>query len=124
MNIIQFLTEVIERQNLNENLKVIEQRFFPLKISNDEAQKLVCAVQSEPVFFNDDNFYRLLALQEILDAESDMNVLFKKIGVLPLIDCGDNDYLSYDFKKYNWCKFNIVEEFKYSSRKSVLDFFN
>lgn len=124
MKIIQFLTRVIERQNANDNLKVVEQRFFPLKISNKEAQKLVCAAQPEPIFFDDNNFYRLLSLQEILDAESDMNVPFKKIGVLPLIDCGDNDFLSYDFKNYNWCKFNIVEEFKYSTKKSILDYFN
>lgn len=124
MDIVQFLNKVIESQSYNDNLKVIEQKFFPLKISNIDAQKLVCAVQLEPIFFDDDNFYRLLSLQEILDAETDMNVSFKKIGVLPLVDCGDNDYLSYDFRDYTWCKFNIVEEFKYSSKKSLLDFFN
>ncbi len=122
--IVEFLTKVNEKQDINKNLNVVEKKFSPLKISSGEAQKLVCAVQSEPIFFDDDNFYRLLSLHEILDAESDMKISFKKLGVLPLIDCGDNEFLCYDLKNHNWCKFNIADEFKYSTKKSIFDYFN
>ena len=122
MYISDFFKDVLENQAENDNLKTVENKFFSLS-KNAEAQKLICALKDEPLFFDDENFYRLLSLDEILDAEDDMGVSFKKKGILPLIDCEDNDFISYDFKNNNWCKFNVIEETKFKIKQSVLEFF-
>lgn len=124
MKIKQFLTKVLAEKVKTENLKIIEKKFAPLKITADEAKYLISAIQSEPIFFEDEMFYRLLSIQEILDADVYMNVPFKKIGILPCIDCWDNDFISYDFRSYTWCKYNIVEEVKFASKNSIFEYFN
>jgi hypothetical protein len=123
MKINDFLVNVFNEKVINDNVKIIEKRYFPFKISAEELKYLVSSLHNEPIFFEDANFYRLLALQEILDAENDMNVDFKRIGILPCIDCGDNDFIAYDFSEYCWCKFNISEEFKYSKKQTIFGFF-
>ncbi|MCD8372752.1 MAG: hypothetical protein LUD27_05580 [Clostridia bacterium] len=124
MKIKSFLKSVLEKQEVNDNFKQVENKFIPLKIINHEAKKLIYVLNADPLFFDDDMFYRLLSLQEVLDCESDMNVPFRRIGLMPLIDCGDNDFICYDFRNHGWCKFNIAEEFKYSAKRSILDFFD
>lgn len=62
----------------------------------------------EPVFLDDGS--RILSYDEIVDAENDLHVAFKEIGILPLVDCGENDFIVYHFIDKSWSKFNIVDE--------------
>ena len=66
-----------------------------------------------------DNSYRLLSFEEVLNAEDEMNVRFSDIGVLPLIDCGDNDFISFGTKDETWFVFNIVDEISFRKRESL-----
>lgn len=61
-----------------------------------------------PVFL--DGGSRVLSCDEIVDAEEDLHVAFKKMGILPLVDCGENDFIVYHFLDKTWSKFNIVDE--------------
>lgn len=124
MEIKTFLSNAIENEPVDETIRAIERAYEPLKISSREAKCLVSAMQDDPIFFDDDSFYRLLSIQEVLDAETDMNVDFREMKILPCIDCGENDYISYDFEKCSWCKFNIAEEFKYATKNSIFEYFN
>mgnify|MGYP001034079650 FL=1 len=62
----------------------------------------------EPVFLDDGS--RILSYDEIVDAEKDLHVAFKKMGILPLVDCGENDFIVYHFVDKSFSKFNIVDE--------------
>ena len=73
----------------------------------------------ETVFLDDDN--RMLSYEEIVDAEKDLHVNFKEKGMIPLIDCGDNDFIVYNFNDSSWSKINIVDETVFKNRNSIYD---
>lgn len=66
-----------------------------------------------------DNSYRLLSYDEILNAEEELQVEFGKQGILPLIDRGENDFISYGTKDGTWFVFNIVDEIKFKEKESL-----
>lgn len=65
--------------------------------------------------------YRFLSLDEIEYAEDDLHVDFKKHNYIPLIDCGDNDFVVYDFRNDKWVKFNIIEKVSFKKKQSLED---
>ena len=122
MEIKVFINNALKADYNNSVLKRIENKFGP--VTNDEAKRIISSVQNtDPIFFDDDYFYRLLSLEEILDADADMNVDFESLKIIPLIDLGENDYISFDIKGDTWCKFNIAEEFEYAKKTSIMDYF-
>jgi len=56
-----------------------------------------------------DNNARLLSLEEILDCNEDLQVDFSSVGLVPIFDIYDNDYICYQTKNGKWCVFNIVD---------------
>ena len=92
--------------------------------SNTLPDEVACLVSNldETVFFDNDSFIRLLSFQELIDAETDMNVMFCEKGIVPFFDLGDNDYLVYDLKKKMWCKYNIVDEVAFSSKTKLSEY--
>jgi hypothetical protein len=64
------------------------------------------------------NNTRFLSFSEITDAKKDLNVDFAGKGILPIADCGDNDFIVYHFKDHKWSKFNIVDEVVFKKGKS------
>lgn len=95
-------------ERVQEVYATIFPEFIQKIISNNE----------ETVFFDDEN--RLLSFEEIIDAESDLHVDFKLKGIIPLVDCGDNDFIVYHFRDDIWSKFNIVDEIVFK-RKNKFD---
>lgn len=71
----------------------------------------------EPVFLDDDS--RVLSYDEIVDAENDLHVGFKEKGILPLVDCGENDFIVYHFADKTWSKFNITDETVFRKKNSL-----
>lgn len=74
---------------------------------------------NETVFLDDDK--RVLAYDEIIDAEKDLHIDFKGKGVVPLIDCGENDFIVYNFKTDIWSMFNIIDETIFRKKDSLDD---
>lgn len=68
----------------------------------------------ETIFFDDE--YRVLSLDEIVEAENDLHVKFKEKGILPLVDCGENDFIVFHFNDDFWSKFNINDETVFQKR--------
>ena len=62
--------------------------------------------------------YRFLSLDEIEYADEDLHVNFKKRGIIPLIDCSDNDFIVYDYLSKKWMVFNIVEMVSFNKKAS------
>ena len=50
---------------------------------------------------------------EIMNAEEDLHVCFSEAGLIPFVDCMDNDFIVYDFRDKVWTMFNIVEKCKF-----------
>ena len=71
----------------------------------------------EPIFLDDDS--RILSYSEIVDAEKDLHVKFKEKGIIPLVDCGDNDFIVYQFNNRKFSKFNIVDETIFKEKQSI-----
>lgn len=66
-----------------------------------------------------DNNSRVLSYDEIVDAEKDLHIAFKEKGILPLIDCGENDFIVYHFVDKIWSKFNIIDETVFKRKKNL-----
>ena len=64
---------------------------------------------------------RILSYKEILNAEYDLHVDFKTKQMIPLADCGDNDFVVYHFDTHEWSKFNIIDEVTFKKRKTLAE---
>mgnify|MGYP005773220979 CR=1 FL=1 len=113
MNKNEFLKTVTET-NINYNIiKEIEQIYGCL--SSSTVKQLV-SVQKETLFFDD---FRLLSNDEIINATEQLHVDFVTKNILPLIDCGDNDFIVFHIKTNKWSRFNIVDECSFKERDSL-----
>ena len=117
MKIKEFLTDIIQKGVENDNLVKLQKEIAPLSCNDKELRLLISALGNNPIFFEDEKFYRLISLTEILDAENELGVNISSKEIIPLIDCGDNEFI------YTWCKFNIGDDFEYSQKKSILLYF-
>ena len=81
-------------------------------------QKMV-SYSSSSTFFT--NGTRSLSVSEILDAHTDLDIDFRKLGIIPLFDCGDNDFIVYNFKNSTWSKFNITDNSFFKKSNSLKD---
>lgn len=82
----------------------------------DSVKKIISSVDNT-IFFDDD--YRMLSLSEIEDAEKDLHVEFRKKSIIPLVDCGENDFIVYHFNDKFWSKFNIIDETVFKKRNTI-----
>lgn len=87
------------------------------KVLPEEVQKIVS--NAEKSIFLDD--VRILSYKEILNAEHDLHVDFKMKRMIPLADCGDNDFVVYHFDTHDWSKFNIIDELTFKKRKTLAE---
>ncbi|MDR1916116.1 MAG: SMI1/KNR4 family protein [Synergistaceae bacterium] len=114
------LKEILQNYAANStSVKKIEEKYsakLPL-----EAIKIL-SVSDESTSLNDKSIFRILSLGEILDASDDMAVDFISKGLIPIIDVGDNDYISLDYNNQKWCLFNIADEIIFDTKDSVEDF--
>ena len=81
-------------------------------------QKIV-STADEPGFLGDG--LRILSFDEVINAESYLHVDFKGKKVIPVADCGENDFVVYHFDDSTWSKFNITDEIVFKIRTSITD---
>ncbi len=84
----------------------------------DLLKKIVCYCDSG-VFLDDET--RILSFVEIADADKELHVQFAQLGILPIADCGDNDFIVYDYKNSDWAKFNIVDKTLFKKRATLAE---
>jgi putative inositol monophosphatase len=82
----------------------------------DIIQRILSSAE-EAVFFDDG--VRILSYDEIVDAEKDLHIEFARKGIIPIADCGENDFIVYHFRDDIWSKFNIVDESVFKKKKSI-----
>ena len=83
-----------------------------------EALERIISGSNESVFFDDDDM-RILSFAEMVDAEQDLHIDFKSKKLMPIADCGDNDFIVYDYANNVWAKFNIVDETIFMKRAEL-----
>ncbi len=66
--------------------------------------------------------YRILDKEEILDTEQHLGLDCVKMGVIPLIDCKDNNFLVYNAEKNLFEMINIVDGMPFNSYSTLLAF--
>ncbi len=54
--------------------------------------------------------------------KNDLHVSFKDKEIIPLIDCGENDFIVYHFMDKIWSKFNIIDETVLRRRTALRNF--
>lgn len=89
------------------------------KIYGSELPEIVSkiiSVTTTPIFFDE---YRVLSFDEICEADDELNVNFLDKKIIPLIDCGNNDFIVFHCKSKEWSKFNIIDECVFKKRKSL-----
>lgn len=96
------------------------ERMYSTELS--EKVKKVVSINKDTVFYDDFELLRGLSQDEILEASSDMAVDFVSLGLIPLFDIGDNDYIAYDATAKMWCKFNIVDEIKFCKAQDLNEY--
>lgn len=123
MKIEQFLITELEKNKQNNNVLILKQKIYPLSFSSTQLYSIVSILQNQPLFFDNSIFYRILSFQEVLNCEHDLGIDIKQTGIIPIIDCSDNDFISYSLKDNMWCKYNCVEEIVFNKKNSILDYF-
>lgn len=101
--------------NIVNRVEVIYDCALPIVV------KQMISYSKESVFF--DNGFRILSLAEILNAQADLHVDFRALKLVPIIDCGDNDFIVYHISDNSWSKFNIVDEIIFKKRRLLTDLF-
>ena len=82
-----------------------------------EIAKKIVSYSKETVFL--ENETRILSSAEIIQAEDDLHVDFPELGMLPLADCGENNFIVYHFADNSWSKFNLNDESVFKKRNAL-----
>lgn len=106
MNATQFENQANKLQLDNNDIEIKYQSKIPKKILG------LCYNFPKGTFFDGD-FCRKISLKEILEPIEYFNVDFPKHRLIPVFDCGDNDFIVYRISDGKWLKFNIVDELSF-----------
>lgn len=69
-------------------------------------------------FFDSDDICRLMSTDEVANASKELGVDFIAVGIVPVIDIGDNCFVCFDLASNEWLKYNIIDVIGYC-RKST-----
>ena len=114
----EYLTR-LEKVSIDENaIKRVEEVYghaLPTEV------KQMILISKRSIFFDDE--WRTLSPEEVIDAPNDLHVDFRKLGIVPLIDCGENDFIVYHMSDQSWSKYNIADGTIFKKRPQLSDLF-
>ena len=111
MNIINSIMDTPINTDKVAKVQALYEDSFP------EFVQRMLSYMEDVVFIDDD--LRLLSYREVVNASEELHVDFQTKCILPLIDCGDNDFISYGTDDGTWFLYNIVENVKFKERESL-----
>lgn len=114
MTKVEFLDKLKVIDFNDEKIKNIE-TIYGYKLNN--VLRKIVSLSSEPLFLDD---VRMLSYGEICNADEEYNVLFFEKKIMPVAECGDNDFVVFNFTDEAWYKFNIIDECMFK-KKSKFD---
>ena len=87
----------------------------------EELQHFISACKRE-IFVENDSFsadFKVLSLDEIIDAETDLGIDFRALKMIPVIDCYDNQFLVYQMDKRNWGLYSMDDDIIFDENESM-----
>ena len=116
------LVDVLQKEiKINDEFVVQIESLYDESLPKDVRNAV--SLSNEAIFYDDFSLLRGLSHEEILDANSDLQVDFIEKKLLPLFDIGDNDFIVYDLSDRHWYKFNIVDEEKFEKTENLIQYF-
>ena len=106
MNTVQFL-EAIRITEPDEARYSVVEKHYGVNLEDDVRR--VCSLNPPP-FWEGREVCRVLSLPEIVHAESELHVAFGSLGLVPILDRGDNNFVVYNVRIHQWAMFNIIDE--------------
>lgn len=116
MTIDEYLND-IEKNGVNEEKVNIIKTTYKKELP-ECIQRLV-SNNDETIFLDDGN--RILSFNEIVEAEIDLHIDFIKKDIIPLVDCGENDFVIYNFAEKKWSKFNVIDGIAFKKANNLKD---
>ncbi len=98
----------IKNQKIDESKVEQVLEVYGGKLS-EEAQRIVSICGDDSLEFKDCKF-RLLSLDEILNAEDVFDVFFLEYSLIPFVDCGDGNLIVYDIDNSYWTMYRICTQ--------------
>lgn len=116
MTVQEYIKYVSSKETDKNKVMSIERIY---KAVLPEKVQLIISNNDETVFF--DNGIRILSFSEVVNAEEELHVDFKKYGIIPLFDCKDNDFIVYHYNEDIWSKFNIIDEVSFKNKDDFIE---
>lgn len=119
MKNINFLDEIY-KQDKSEMVFVKENKIEDLYDITlpIEVKRLIKFLESE--FYDYKNIkLRILGVEEILNANKELDINFFEMNVIPLIDIMDNDFICYDLENEKFIIYNIIDEIVILSKDTI-----
>lgn len=113
MNKHEFLSSIADIKVNTKKISVVEATY---EGKFDDIVNRIISACDKTLFIDD---IRLLTYNEILDAEEDLRINFIQLQLIPIFDCGDNDFIVYHISKNHWSLFNIVDECCFKEKKTL-----
>ncbi len=113
MNKNEYLEMIDKTEIKDEKVNAIEQK-YDRKLP--EELKRIVSFMSETLFL--DKGGRIISFNELVNAEDIFQVDVVGLGIVPVADIGDNDFIVFLLEKSEWARFNIVDECIFGEKKS------
>lgn len=123
------LIKELRETTIESRISLIESKMSLIKsiYSVKKINRLILSLflfENKFIEVNEKNSWRILGINEVENAEQELNVDFVSKKILPIVDCFDNDYIVFDFSSECFCMFNIVDEISFplpESTQLILD---
>lgn len=111
----EFLKKV-EQTKINEEIvNIVETKCN--KELPEQVKKMI-SLSKEPQYGAE---WRTLCLDEIINADKDLEYNFSERDQLPLIDAFDNNYIVFDYNDSLWKILNLTEEIDFDESEKLAD---
>ena len=87
----------------------------------DETIRSIVGKTGKTIFFK--NGYRLLNFDEIKDCGKELSPVLIEKKLLPIIDCGDNEFIIYSLKNSRFSMFSTTDNTLFSKKDTILEYF-
>lgn len=114
----EYLYEIGKCKLSNNKVNIVEKKYGK---EIPDIIKQVISYADDSIFFDDG--WRVLALSEIIGAEQDLHVEFVSLGIIPIADCSENDFIVYHLRDRVWSKFNITDEIAFKKKATLEELF-
>ena len=113
MKISEFLSNLESVKINTDNVRYIEDKY---QIEISEEMKQVISSIEEDVFFEEG--CHIFSFEEVMNDSENLGADFLDYKLIPLVDCYDNDFITYNFSDKSFTMFNIIDNCVFNSGRT------